>query len=88
MSVQTIPYFNEEVCRFRKLMGEKSFWEQPPEKRNLAIQGLGYVFLTTSKEDGTALDPKEVETITQTFMSTMDEYHMRETMILFGQLRA
>lgn len=84
MYKQTIPYFNEEICRFRKWMGEKSFWAKPPEQRELAIKGLGYVFLTLTKEDGSALDTKEIENVRLTFETTIEEYHMRERIILFG----
>lgn len=86
MTVQTIPYFYEEICRFRKLMGEKSFWAKSPEQRELAIRGLGYVFLTLTKEDGSALDKKENEETALTFETTMQEYYMRERIILFGSI--
>lgn len=80
----TIAYFNEEVCRFRQLFGERSFWQKTPEQRQLAVDGLGYVYLNLAHEDGSALTAEETERVAITFDSTMQEYSRREWLVLFN----
>ena len=82
MKTTSVSYFNEEVCAFRKLMGDKSFWAKTPEQRQLAINGLGYVYLNLAHDDGTPLNADETERIAITFDSTMIEYTRREWLVL------
>lgn len=79
----TLDYFYQECSRFRKLMGEKSFWDKPLEIRELAPRALGIVYVN--------LEPKSTEENEQgivLFEITMDEYNRRERFMLFHPRKA
>lgn len=44
METNSNEYFEEEVLRFRELMGKKSFWDNPELSSN-AVYGLLYVYI-------------------------------------------
>lgn len=63
----TVEYFTKEILEFRKLMGKKSFWNDPDLPGN-AMKGLMYVYINTK-----GLTTKEVD-----FMrTTVKEFDMR-----------
>jgi len=72
----TIDYFNSEVCQFRKLMGDKAFWTKTPEQRQIAIDGLTYVYLNLSNST-----QEEINHAAITLDSTLTEYTKRESML-------
>ena len=79
----TTEYFYQEVCNFRTLMGQKTFWSLPPEKRQLAIDGLSYVYLNISHDDTTPLTREENEKVADVLHSTLHEFSRRESFALF-----
>lgn len=78
----TLEYFNSEVCAFRKLFGQKDFWEKPEEHRELAVKALAFVYFNVKVKDA-----DEDERLKSIFKNTMDEYTRRGTMILTMLLR-
>jgi len=72
MPVITRRYLLDELVRFRRLFGDRTFWQRAPEAREGAVRGLFYSYLNA--QDLTDGDMS-------TFQATMDEYRMRELMI-------
>lgn len=79
----TLKYFFSEICNFRKLMGDLTFWEKTKEQRQKAIDGLTYVYLNLTQDDGKALSSSDIEMAANILDSTLTEYTQREGMILF-----
>lgn len=66
-----------QVTEFHKLMGSKSFWAQPREKREIAQKALGYAYLLLGN-----VSKEIVERCANILDSTLAEYGRREFMIL------
>jgi hypothetical protein len=78
----TLKYLYGEIVRFRKMMGEKTFWlSSSNETRSLAVQGLS---LSYFRLEGNADENRQGEIA---YHATMDEFSMRENLILFGRIR-
>lgn len=66
-------YLLDELVRFRRLFGERTFWQMSLEAREGAVRGLFYSYLNA--KDLTEGDMS-------TFQATMQEYRMRESMVI------
>lgn len=82
MKTTSIEYFNSEIMGFRELMGQKSFWKKTPEQRQIAIDGISYVYLNLANDDGTALTSEDISKAARILESTLSEYSQREFMML------
>lgn len=67
--------FNQQVCEFRKLMGDKNFWTKPEATREAAKTGFihSYFFLGD-------VTPTEQEQCATVLTATLCEYSRREMM--------
>jgi hypothetical protein len=74
----TVQYFNQELVNFRKLMGDKTFWQKPERIRTKAIQALTYVYLNLEHDTPQI----ECDKCGETLMHTLDEYALRETFLI------
>lgn len=72
----TREYFSKELLEFRNLFGSLSFWQQPPAKRQIAVDAIAFVYLNTN-----AVDDTEEELIETLFEATIREYTLREGML-------
>jgi hypothetical protein len=71
---QNRQFFLDSIVDFREKMGDRTFWEKPPEIRQISIDALTQDYLKT--EHGENLqDDADV------LMTTLDEYHTREIYI-------
>jgi hypothetical protein len=70
--------FNQQVTEFRKLMGDKSFWALPSEKRGLAQKALGHVYLSLAPGTSKA----EIDRCAEVLKQTFTEYTSREITLL------
>lgn len=68
--------FFAQLMLFRGLMGDRTFWAKPPEQRDSAVRGFGFVY--TNSE----LKPEDIGA----FCSTMTEYTKRESMMCLAGL--
>jgi hypothetical protein len=68
--------FNQQVVEFRKLMGEKSFWALPEEKRDLAVKALGHAYFFIREPQ-----PK-IERCADILSQTLEEYNRRHLLLL------
>lgn len=73
--------FNEQVCNFRELMGDKTFWDKPENVRQRAIDGLVHVYLNLGNDNGIALSPEELRISALSLDVTLTEYSRREGMM-------
>lgn len=69
--------FNQQVCEFRKLMGDKEFWKKPISSRDIAQQALIYSYFNLRH----TLSVEEMERCATVLQSTLTEYAQRATMM-------
>ena len=67
--------FLDELIRFRRLLGERDFWERPEWQRKTAFDALAHLYLNT---DGLT------EGDQSSYVSVVSEYTMRDA---FGASR-
>lgn len=82
-------YFTEkeffaQIVEFRKLMGDKRFWEKDIYTRQLAIDGLGHAWLNTRGDNGELPTKEQNDRWAEMHFATIEEYTRRERMVLFG----
>jgi len=80
----TLDYFRQEVCAFRKLMGEKTFWAMTADRREAAQKAIGIIYVSLSNLDNSTLSEEDNERAIAIYQSAMDEYNRRETLLLFS----
>lgn len=69
--------FLAEVCNMRTLFGSKDFWQKPGSIRQLAVNGLAYMYFRCEVADKVA----------GIYKATMSEYTRRETLgIIHGMV--
>jgi hypothetical protein len=78
----TEAHFFAEINRLRALMGDRTFWNRPPEHRQTCLDGIGFVYLNLVKDDGSDPTSEQIDNWARIYQSTVDEYHNRETIIL------
>lgn len=78
----TETYFFQEVCRFREMMGTRSFWKLAEGQGEAALNGLGFVYLNVDNEDGSKPTIEQIEKWARIYDSAILEYHRREFMML------
>ena len=81
-----LPYFYSEILAFRKLMGDKSFWERTPDQRQKAIDGIAYGYLNLTQPDGSPLSQEDIEQAADVLDSTLTEYTRRDNLIFFTKV--
>ncbi len=80
-------YFEEEISRFMELIGSKKFWNEFDSFQRLqSIRGISYVAMNCCGENLEDLSQKEKEEVTEILTIAIDEYHRRESLLLFGSL--
>lgn len=67
-----LAYLYAEITRLREMMGTKTFWALPPEKRMETIRGLTFAFAKAELKEG------EEEKASTAFAAVTDEYALRE----------
>jgi hypothetical protein len=72
----TSAYLRDEICRFRGLMGERSFWRG--EKPRLALKAIGHVYLTM---------PAVTEADAVAFESAIGEFTRRQVLVELSPFR-
>lgn len=70
-----ISYFRQEIVRFRELFGSKTFWAKTPEQRQVAINGLAFVYATIKASATEMADAANL------LDNTLTEYNRREMML-------
>lgn len=72
----TPEYLRKEICAFRQLLGQKSFWAKPEVQRRGAVAALGVVYfrMTATAE--------EIEECARIYESALDEYGRREVLCI------
>lgn len=70
--------FDQQICEFRKMFGDKSFWALPDAKREKACEALAFCYmhmhLDTPKE--------EINRCAMTLETTITEYERRKFMLI------
>lgn len=72
----TKEYFFQEISRFRKLMGDKAFFNDDT-KMESAITGLSHVYFNVDDFD---------DSVSNLFKSTIEEYNQRKNMMALYQI--
>ena len=83
----TEQYFMEEIHRFRKMLGEKSFWARPEEEQDRLISGLSFCYLNVVNDDGSQPDREKIEKLATVFDCTIREYNRRKTFLVMLPLK-
>lgn len=78
----TIEYFNNEVCEFRKLLGNKKFWDAEEEYRDRAIKALSFVYFNVKTKND-----EERQLLVFHFKLIMEEYTRRATMVTMLKIK-
>jgi hypothetical protein len=79
----SVEYVQQEICRFRGLLGQKTFWELPECNRRGAIAGLTTAYFQMDFQ----ATPEQVERVAMQFESALDEYTRREFLLLTHGLK-
>jgi len=81
MEAFTEKYFYEEITRFRKMLGDKLWWEKSIEQRNACIRGLSLIYISAVNDDGSPLSKEQVEKLADHLTATLNEYNRRAFML-------
>jgi hypothetical protein len=73
--------FTADCAEFLKKLGERTFWQQPEEKRNAWLEALGWSFVSLQP----ANDEENNRAATM-FEGVANEYHMRTVALMFHSL--
>lgn len=76
-ATKTAEYFYSQASEFRKLMGEKTFWELSPEGRDLMFGGLTLCYLRFEHKS-----KEEHERVIALFSAICEEYSRRTAYML------
>lgn len=82
MANSTFEDFKRDWTDFRQKLGEKSFWDLPPEKREEWFAKLGQVYFMLEP-----LNKEDQKIAENMFLSISDEYARRASLILSLQLK-
>ena len=72
--------FLNEICEFRRLFGDKTFWAKPEHIRKRAIDGINYMYFRLE------VSKPVLEKMAGLLTSTLDEYTRRETLLIIHGL--
>lgn len=75
-NINSLEYFNSEICKFWQLCGQKSFWCDP-NKVNTAKKAISHLYLNIE------LNNEDMQTAATTFQSAMVNFTHRALLMGF-----